>query len=169
MTETKPSAIRVSARVLLADAQDRLLLFRVKAGPDSPADDTLWVSVGGGVGPAESLPVAAARELREETGLVVDPAALGGVVASTGGPASRPWLTGEFRDNFFFLRVDSHEVDTTGFEDLEASTVLGHRWWSVDELAATTERVVPHGLADLMRDLLAGRIPTEPVALPWRH
>lgn len=168
MTEKDP-AIRVSARVLLVDAQDRLLLFKTKAGPDSAEDDTLWLTVGGGVRPGEPLAHAAARELHEETGLRADPATLGGVVATTGGPANLPGLTGEFRDDFFFLRVDSHTVDISGFEHLEASTFLEYRWWPVDELAATTEYVVPNGLAGLLRDLIAGRIPAETIELPWHH
>jgi 8-oxo-dGTP pyrophosphatase MutT (NUDIX family) len=159
----------VSARVLLVDAQDRLLLFHTKTGPDSAADDTLWLPVGGGVAPGEPLAAAAARELREETGLAVDPDALGPVVATTGGPASLSWLAEEFRDTFFFLRVDSHDVEISALEDLEATTFLGHRWWTVGELAATSERVVPLGLTHLLRDLIAGRIPSEPIQLPWRH
>ncbi|GAA1970009.1 NUDIX hydrolase [Catenulispora subtropica] len=169
MTKSQASEIRVSARVLLVDAQNRLLLFQTKTAPDAPEADTLWITVGGGVEPGEDLVVAAARELREETGLDVAPATLGGVVATTGGPADLGWLSGVFRDDFFFLRIDAHEVDISGFEDLEASTYVGHRWWTLDELAETDERIVPYGLAELMRDLTAGRIPAEPVRLPWHH
>jgi hypothetical protein len=54
-------------------------------------------------------------------------------------------------------------------EDLEAGQHAGHRWWSVDELRATTEIVYPLGLADLLAELLAGRIPDPAVELPWHH
>ncbi|NUP52417.1 MAG: NUDIX domain-containing protein [Catenulispora sp.] len=167
MTEKQASAIRVSARVLLVDADDRLLLFHTKPTPGSARSDAFWLSVGGGVDPGEDLATAAARELREETGLAVDPEALGGVVATTGGSAQFAAQPGRSRDEFFFLRVEAHEVDISGFEDLEASTFLRYRWWPLDELAATAERVVPDGLAALVRDLVAGRIPAEPVALAW--
>jgi 8-oxo-dGTP pyrophosphatase MutT (NUDIX family) len=169
VTESQPSEIRGSARVLLVDAQDRLLLFQTKPGPDSTGSDSLWITVGGGVEPGEPLPHAAARELHEETGLTIAPEHLGNVIATTGGKANIAWLSGEFRDDFFFLRIDAHEVDTSGFEALEASTYLSHRWWTIDELADTDQRIVPYGLAALMRDLIGGRIPAEPVRLPWHH
>jgi hypothetical protein len=60
-------------------------------------------------------------------------------------------------------------VDTRGLERYERSYLLGHRWWTVPELAATTETVHPSGLAALLRELIDGRIPPEPVRLPWHH
>ena len=56
---------RPAARVLLLDAQDRVLLFRFDAG-DRPA---FWATPGGAIDPGESYADAAKRELREETGL----------------------------------------------------------------------------------------------------
>ncbi len=77
--------------------------------------------------------------------------------------------TGVFRDDYFHVRVDGHDVDTGAMEEFEAGNHRGHRWWTVDELAATTGRVVPRRLAPLLADLVAGRIPAEPVRLPWHH
>jgi len=57
---------RPSARVLLLDEADRLLLFSSR---DESAGITRWYAVGGGVRPGESHEQAALRELREETGL----------------------------------------------------------------------------------------------------
>ena len=42
----------------------------------SPENDAYWHGVAGGVEPGESFAAAAARELHEETGLVVEPAPL---------------------------------------------------------------------------------------------
>ena len=47
--------------------------------------------------------------------------------------------------------------------------ITGHRWWTVAELRAATERIAPLGLADLVDRLLRGDIPARPVRLPRRH
>src|SRR5690606_25335514 len=69
---------RRGARVLLLDDADRLLLVR---GHDlgQPAR-SWWLTGGGGVDPGESDLDAAVREVREETGIVLDPATVVGPV-----------------------------------------------------------------------------------------
>jgi 8-oxo-dGTP pyrophosphatase MutT (NUDIX family) len=160
---------RRSARVLLLDGADRLLLFRFHFNRGEPDSGRRWLTPGGGVDEQESLPQAAVRELREETGLVVGPEELGPLVATTSGYADLGWAAGVFRDDFFVHRVSAHKVDVSGLEAREQTQITGHRWWTAEELSSTTEIVHPFGLAALMADLLAGRIPEEPVRLPWHH
>jgi hypothetical protein len=74
-----------------------------------------------------------------------------------------------FRDDFFLLRTAAYDIDTTGFQAVERTHITAHHWWTLDELEAATEPVYPLGLAALLADLLAGRIPTEPVRLPWHR
>ncbi|MDT0344812.1 NUDIX hydrolase [Streptomyces litchfieldiae] len=154
---------RRTARVLLLDGAGRLLLFRM-------TDATpLWMTPGGGIRKHEPPREAAARELWEETGLRVTPDELGPYVAFTEGEADLGWKSGWFEDHYFLHRTAAHEVDTSGMEDRERGNTVGHRWWSVAELAATTDAVIPRGLTPLLTDILAGRTPTEPVRLPWHH
>jgi 8-oxo-dGTP pyrophosphatase MutT (NUDIX family) len=152
--------VRRSARVLVVDGSERILLLRF-ANPDGGHG---WITPGGGVGDGESIVDAAARELREEIGLTVAAAHLGDPVAYSTGRVV--WLDGLCRDDYFYHRVDAHDVDDSGMEAFERTHHRGHRWWTVDELRVTTELVYPPRLAALLTDLLAGRV-REPVELPW--
>ena len=159
MTEMPPA--RRSARVILADGADRLLLFE---------SGGYWFTPGGGIEPGETIEQAATRELWEETGLLIAADQLGPVVAETSGYADLGFAAGMFHDLFYFQRApEGFCVDTSGWQPLEASTMSGHRWWTVDEVAAAPKIVFPFELAPLARDLLAGRLPSRPIQLPWHH
>ncbi|MER6047599.1 NUDIX domain-containing protein [Streptomyces sp. NPDC001793] len=160
---------RDSARVLLLDDLDRLLLLKFHVDPDAPESGHGWCTPGGGVEDGETLSEAAARELCEETGLSVAPEALGSAVAETSGYADLGWSEGIFRDVFFQLRVTSHQVDVTGQEPHERNYHAGYRWWPIADLAATNETVYPFGLAKLTAGLVAGHVPAVPIQLPWHH
>lgn len=160
---------RHAARVLLLDRAGRILLLRFFFDPADPGRGCAWVAPGGGVNAGEPVHHAAARELREEIGLTVPPHDLGRPVAYTTGHAEVGEGRRLFRDDFFHYRVDAHEVDISGMETFERSTHAGYRWWSLDELARTADTVYPLGLAALLADLTAGRIPDQPVQLPWHH
>jgi 8-oxo-dGTP pyrophosphatase MutT (NUDIX family) len=153
--------------VILADADDRILLIAYRG----TLDPLYWITPGGGIDAAESPAEAAARELGEETGLRVTAAELGPQVAVAAGHLEIPgWLSGIFREDYFFYRLPTAgtDLDTSGLLTYESTAIDEFRWWSVDELASTDQEVYPLGLAGLLADLLAGRIPAEPVTLPWR-
>ncbi|GAB2615532.1 DNA mismatch repair protein MutT [Paractinoplanes abujensis] len=160
-----PRYARRSARVLLIDSEDRVLLLRSAL---LPGPGHVWLTPGGGVKWWERLRPAAARELREEVGLAVRPRDLR-PVAFTTGHADLTFARGLFRDDFFVYRVDRHEVDTSGHTELERKHYAGFRWWSAAELAATDETVYPFRLAGLLADLVVGASPAELVELPWHH
>ncbi|GAA2459812.1 NUDIX hydrolase [Actinomadura vinacea] len=162
---------RRSARVLLLDGTGRLLLFRFPLDMEQPDLGYCWITPGGGVDKGETLAEAGSRELREETGLVVSPGELGAPVAVSSGYAEFSWASGVFRDDFFVHRAAAPEIeiDTAGFQAVERAHISAHRWWTPEELEATGEVVYPLELVPLLKALLAGDVPAEPVVLPWHH
>lgn len=147
---------RLAARVLLVDADDRVLLFR-GCDPDRPEQGSWWFTPGGGVDPGETTLQAAVRELREETGLALPPDALGEVVHVDRAEFALAGTSYRQTGEFFLARIDRHAVDTAGFSDFEQTFVLEHRWWTPQELAATTDRVFPPGLPALLARTAGGR------------
>jgi 8-oxo-dGTP pyrophosphatase MutT (NUDIX family) len=158
---------RPTARILVADPEGRVLLFSAREADG----ERWWFTPGGGVDRGETVAEAAVRELFEETGFAVTEAGLGPVVATS----SSHWRAEESgklylgAHSFFFVRVTQTKLNTDGRQDLERSLITGHRWWSVADLRAATERITPLRLADLMDRLLRGDIPERPVRLPRRH
>ncbi len=47
------------------------------------------------------------------------------------------------KERFFLARTDRTEIDTSGLDEKERSWTLGHRWWTADEIAASSERFEP--------------------------
>lgn len=148
---TEPVARR-AGRVLLVDSRDRVLLFR-GGDPIAPERGTWWFTPGGGLDEGESYADAAARELCEETGLSVTPADLGRRVHTR--RAEFHWNGGHYRqeEEYFLLRVASHEVDCTGLSPLEVASFVEHRWWMRFELAATSDILHPGELPRVLAGL----------------
>ena len=146
---------RVAARVLLLDAQQRVLLFR-GVDPDSPERGTWWLTPGGGLDPGETAAQGAARELFEETGLRLDPAALGEPVHERVAEFVFDGQAYRQSEQFFLARVDAHDVDTAGFTPLEVEAMLEHRWWTAEELRTTDAVVYPQALAQVLARAAGG-------------
>jgi len=97
-----------------------------------------WVTPGGGLDPGESFVEAGVRELREETGLVVTGADLIGPVARR---LTHHGYTDQVlvqTEEFFVVRTERFEVDTSGYTDEERRTLLHTAWMTREEVAAST-------------------------------
>ena len=69
------------------------------------------------------------------------------------------------RETWFFARVPTFDIDTSGFTDQEREILQEHRWWTLSKLENTTDVLTPRDLAKLLRDLLENGLPTIPVTV----
>ncbi|HEY3722554.1 MAG TPA: NUDIX domain-containing protein [Acidimicrobiia bacterium] len=153
---------RRAARVLLV--ADRAVLLIHGRDPARPEAGTWWLTPGGGIDDGESLEAAAVREVREETGLCLDPAAMGPVVATR--RAEFTFDGKDFRQAewFFAVRVDRFAPGADGWDAIEQRALLAHRWWTVEDLERTDEVVYPVELPALVNAVLGGG-PAQPMEL----
>lgn len=148
------TVIRRTGRVLPVH-QRRVLLVR-GGDPGRPDAGEWWFTIGGACEAGESPAEAARREAFEEAGLVL-PDDLGAVVLQRearfefGGE----WL--EQTEDYYLCEVASDTVSDAGWNELEQRVFTAQRWWSVEELKATTEVVFPADLGQVLDRLLDKR------------
>jgi len=114
-------------------------------------DDPFWFTIGGAVEPGETLREAAARELREEAGIIVDPALLGEPIETS--PIEFSWAGMHFVQDqtFYAIALRDAEVSFAGQEALELATIDKHGWLHPEDLGAGGERPADPELPRLMR------------------
>lgn len=143
---------RQTARVLPVNREGQVLLLH-GWDPHRP-EEKFWFTIGGGAEHGESLREAGARELREETGIVVDPESLGEPIA---------FNTVEFSWNgwdivqgqtFYSVLVESAEVSLDGLDEWERATTDAYGWLSADDLGPDQPPADP-SLPDLIRAAVA--------------
>jgi 8-oxo-dGTP pyrophosphatase MutT (NUDIX family) len=118
--------------------------------------DRFWLSVGGGLERGETLALAAARELHEEAGITVDPAALGVPIGtSVIEYVSFGVLPVTQHQTYFAVAVDDTAVSFARQGAIERLTIGGHAWLSANGAADRTERFSDPELPRLMRVAVA--------------
>jgi ADP-ribose pyrophosphatase YjhB (NUDIX family) len=141
------SVSRQAARLVVVGPDNRVLLFRYE-------DDrrTWWAAPGGGLEGDETFEEAAAREAVEEL--------------SVTGAALRPlwcqpvefWFRGESVrqvERFFLMRLSVGQAELGDFvgETHRREGIVASRWWSLEEIATTRERIFPEDLGERLRGL----------------
>lgn len=119
----EPNRLVVAASAVVADGEGRILLQRRR-------DNGLWALPGGGMDVGESLPGAAVREVREETGLAVEVTGLVGtytdprhVIAYDDGEVRRQFnvcFTARVVGGALAISEESTELRFVAPEDIEA-------------------------------------------------
>lgn len=160
---TTETPIRPTARVLLLDRDDRILLIRGRL-PGRPDSVSCWFTVGGALEAGETYHEAAAREIVEETGIAAFE--LGPVVWLREGVLAIPDPT-YFVEQYIVARCEAGTLSRDGWNAVERATIEDVRWWTLDDLAATKDQIFPPGLAWRLAPILAGELPPDPQPIPW--
>lgn len=154
------AVVRYSAQVFLSDEGDRVLLLR----SDEPGTTvSMWGPVGGGVEPGEDVYAAARREVAEETGLLdVD---IGPEIWRRRHKFVWQDVLYDSRERWFMARVTHFSPTAEFMTDAERAYHAGHRWWSPDDLATTSDRFTPCDLPARVIGLLIKGAPGVPAEL----
>ena len=145
---------RKAGRVLVIDPAGRVLLLQ---GFDPAKPSSLhWVTIGGGLDDGEGTAQAAARELWEESGINATADELIGPVWQRTTEFSFAGMRYRQDEDFYILRVGEVQVSLANLDPIERATITSYRWWSREELTATTEAYFPAELPELMRLADAG-------------
>jgi 8-oxo-dGTP pyrophosphatase MutT (NUDIX family) len=148
--------IRRAVRALVLDPDDHILLVQV-AFPGW----TGWIAPGGGVALGESDEAALRRELLEELGL--SGFELGPLVWTRKHDLRSPGWDGQV-ERYFLVRTPTFEpAPSLTWDQLHDEYVQALRWWTVDEIEASTESFAPRRLGELLRSLVASGTPFEPL------
>lgn len=150
-------------RVVVLDAANHVLLLQTR-DLGNPAFGTSWELPGGGMEPGETYIEAAVRELREETGIKVEPAHVG---IPTWRRDVEYTYRGEQRlqhEVVVIIRLDeaAPNVEDSQRVDFESEDHFAYRWWAVDEIVCSDQRFYPRRLPALLRSFLAGEDIEEP-------
>jgi ADP-ribose pyrophosphatase YjhB (NUDIX family) len=158
--------LRPTARLLVIDQQQRLLLFHIDDGvalhAGRPEMVIYWITPGGGVEPGESYEQAAQRELYEETGIETP---IGPLVWHHERLLRFTDESVRLQERYYLVTVSDAMVSLAGLLPYEQETHMAYRWWSLAELEQAGDHFIPTGLPQLIAPIMRGEIPAEPPRL----
>jgi len=145
---------RLAAPALVLDERGRTLLVQFR----DATGQIWWATPGGGIDEQEDIEDGLRRELAEEIGLV--DFELGPEIWTREHTFAWDGRMLRQRERIWLVQVPHHKPAPR--VDLAAELVADVRWWTLDELHATTEELVPKRMPELLRELHKNGPPPEP-------
>ncbi len=146
---------RPAVRAILIDQAHRILLLK---GHDSTVVNSQhwWFTVGGGIRSDETSREALRREVLEETGRLVT-----NIQETPFSRISRFIFEGrEYlqHETFYMVKSEAFDPNPTCLTPMEQRSIIGHKWWTIEELQETAETVYPSQLASWLEFLIESRL-----------
>ncbi|MGD8190810.1 NUDIX hydrolase [Brevibacillus ginsengisoli] len=146
------SITRLVYTVCFLKQKDKLLMLNRESQPNMG----LWNGVGGKIEPGESAQESVIREVREETGMVVDQVQFGGIVTWE---ASLPQTDKPAKEGMYlFLAELPEDMEITPVQKMEEGILA---WKEISWVMNTKNLGIASNIRSFLPNLLAGHEPRE--------
>ena len=146
---------RFAVRALVVDEARRAVLVKFR----DDEGQVWWATPGGGIDEGEDFESALRRELAEELGL--DDFELGPEIWTR--EHTFAWRGRILRQRERIWLVEIQRYEPSPRVDLAAELVVDVRWWTLEELEAATDTLVPERLPQVLRELREHGPPARPL------